>query len=185
MTIKNLHANLSLAYNFFSKQYNIVNPFFEISPNGKLLTWKNYKSKESFYNYEEYFHWVNENLQYSIAISETAFIQVFFEEEDGVISKGSLSFLPYPDLLMVPFRFDMDTKNCKDYYHNSYHINFGYRSDDVRFSLNRFPFPTEFIKFCLFLNGNSEFTHFNKKKFFNDLTAIGELYSHLFDFEIA
>lgn len=182
--VKNLHANLLLAYNHYSKKYSISNPLFCLSPNGKILTWLNYTSREYFYTYEEYYQWVNENLQYSLALSENVLVQIFYEEKDNKIIRGSLCFLPHPDLLMSYFRFDMDVEKCKNYYHNTYHINFGYRSDDVRYSLNRFPYPSEFIKFCLFLMGNEEFNRFSKKKFFNDLNSVGESYSHLFDFII-
>lgn len=185
MTIENLYQNLRHTYNLYSNKYIIANPLFEMSPNRKILTWRNYQSRESFYYYEDYFQWVTDNLQYSIAIDDRALVQIFFEENGGKIIRGSLSFLPQPDLLMPPFRFDLDTKNNKSYYHNSYHINFGYRSDDIRFTLNKFPYPSEFLKFCLFLNGCSEFSCFSKRKFFKDLSSLGESYSHVFDFNVA
>jgi len=93
-------------------------------------------------------------------------------------------FIPNPELFMPYFRFDMDLDRGEDYYHNSNHINFGYNCDNVRFSLNRLPYPVEFVKFCLFLMGNSEFKNFNRSNFFTDLNRVGEAYSHLFDFSV-
>ncbi len=181
MNIKTLHSNFLFTYNQYFEQYSLTNPLFCISPNKKKLTWLNYRSKESFYTYEEYYNWVNNNLQYSIAISDKALIQIFFEGDGKKILKSSLAFLPNPNILMSYFRFDMDLLSCKNYYHNSYHINFGYRTDDVRYSLNKFPYPSEFIKFSLFLIGKDEFLFFKKDHFFSDLNSLGEKYSHFFD----
>jgi hypothetical protein len=184
MNVNALFQNTHMIYNCLAERYNITNPFFILSPSKRMLTWTNYLTKEKFYSYEEYYDWVSNNLQYSMSLSEVAFFQIFFEEKDGEIFRGSLSFLPRPDLLMTPFRFDLDLLNVKSYYHNSYHVNFGYRSDDFRFTVNKFPFPSEFVKFCLFLNGSEEFNSFNRKKFFKSLGLIREDYSHSFDFEV-
>jgi len=184
ITVRNLYNNLRLSYNVFSKTFDIANPLFQITNDEQILSWHKYLPKESFNTYEEYFEWVNSNLQYSLAISDVGFIQIFYKSENDKIVKASLAFLPNPNMMMSFFRFDLDSINCKDYYHNTYHINFGYRSDDIRYTLNRFPYPSEFIKFILFLLGKFEFKSYNKKKFFIDLDSIPELYSHRFDFKI-
>ncbi|HLO59212.1 MAG TPA: hypothetical protein VK179_10750 [Bacteroidales bacterium] len=177
---KTLYSNLERIYNANFRKYDLQNPFFCLKNNE--LTWHSYVPKESFYTYDEYFKWVINNNQYSLAVSGKALIQVYFREENRIITKGTLAFLPEPDSFMTYFRFDMDTINPAPYYHNTYHIHFGYRSDDIRFSLYKFPYPSEFIKFTLFLLGNSEFTSHNNERFFSDLATIGESFSHKFEF---
>lgn len=179
-TVKKLYIDLKQFYNCSYLKYNLQNPLFCI--NGNHLTWNNYLPKESFYTYEEYFDWVVNNNQYSLVILDNLLLQIFYEEKNAKIVKGSLTFLPNPDSMMSYFRFDMDTQKAKDFYHNSYHINFGYNSDDVRFTLFKFPYPSEFIKFALFLSGRSEFTKHSQSKYFTDLRAIGESFSHFLDF---
>ncbi len=183
-TIRALHHNLDIFYKSNFEKWSMSNPLYAISPDKKTLTWYNYQTKQSFYSYEEYYAWVADNLQYSIALGENILLQIFYQELENGVSKGSLSFLPHPDLLMTYMRFDMDKNNWKHYYHNSFHIHFGYRSEELRFSLNRFPHPSEFIRFCLFLMGNDEFENFNRNRFFNDLTTFGERHSHIFDFTL-
>lgn len=182
-TAQNLYMNALTCYNVYAERYSLTNPLFHLSNDKKTMSWYNYKPKEHFYTYEEYYQWANDNLQYSIAISNKALIQLFYYEKDSNITKASLSFLPNPDELMSYFRFDLDCENHEDYHHNSSHINFGYRADNIRYSLNKFPYPSEFIKFCLFVAGNHELTNFNGRKFLADLDTRGELYCHLFDFD--
>lgn len=182
--IPTLFQDLNVFYLSNNKKYLITNPFFSIAKDGSSLTWFNYQPREKFYFYEDYYEWVSNNLQYSLAIDDKVLIQIFFHETGDKIVQGSLGFLPRPDLYFPYFRFDMDLLNSKDYYHNSYHVNFGYRSDDVRFSLHRFPHPSEFLRFVLFLMGREEFNRYNRNRFFDDLTKFDEKYSHLFDFSI-
>jgi hypothetical protein len=182
ISVKNLYNNLLTFYNECHEKYDLQNPFFCLNSLGNVLTWTSYQSKASFYTYEEYFKWVVDNNQYSLAIGERILIQVYFEQSKTAITKASMSFLPSPDILMGYFRLDMDRNKPVDYYHNSYHINFGYNTDDVRFTLQKFPYPSEFIKFSLFLAGQSDFKIHNKKKFFPDLSSFGESFSHCFDF---
>lgn len=183
ITVKNLYNNLLTTYNLYYSKYDLQNPLFCMKGNN-VLTWHSYLSKEYFHSYEEYYNWVVSNSQYSMAIGENVLVQLYYEEHKGEIYKASLTFLPSPDSLMCYFRFDMDTVNVANYYHNSYHINFGYNSDDIRFTLTRFPYPSEFIKFILFLCGNSEFTTHSTGHFFLDLSTKGELFTHFFDFII-
>lgn len=183
--INSLFQDLKIFYISNNEKFSLTNPLFTQKNNSEILTWYNYKSKQSFYTYDEYYLWVINNLQYSVVIDDKVLVQIYYVQKGKDITKASLSFLPHPDLLMSYFRFDMDTENNKDYYHNSYHINFGYRSDDVRFTLNRFPYPSEFLRFVLFLMGYDEFKTFNRKRFFDDLNSIGDQYSHNFDFTIA
>lgn len=184
ITAKALHHNLDIFYKTNFSKLEIRNPFYQLTSDSKTLTWYNYQVKQFFYSYEEYYAWVSDHLQYSLAFGDHGLIQIFYQEFKTGVQKGSLGFLPHPDLLMTYFRFDMDTHACSDYYHNSFHINFGYRSDDLRFSLNRFPFTSEFLRFCAFLTGNVEFSDFNRKRFFGDLGTMGEKYSHLFEFNV-
>lgn len=182
--INALFQDLNIFYISNNEKFSITNPLYTQANNSEILTWYNYQTKQYFYTYDEYYAWVVNNLQYSLVIDNKVLIQMYYVQKEKSITQASLSFLPHPDLLMSYFRFDMDTNSCKDYYHNSYHVNFGYRSDDIRFSLNRFPHPSEFLRFVLFLLGHEEFKAFNRKRFFNDLNSLGEQYSHNFDFTL-
>lgn len=184
ITVENLHANLKTTYNANFRKYSLSNPFFTLSANKNVLSWNNYLPKQRLLDYELYYDWINENLQYSLGIHKKAVIQIYFEQTKHGVNKSSLTFLPHPDLEMPYFRFDMDSLKWKDYYHNSYHIHFGFNCDNIRFSLHRFPHPSEFIKFCLFLLGDTSITALKRNNFFADLSTIGEKFSHFFDFKL-
>lgn len=182
MKVQDLYTDIQKYYNLNYRDSQLINPRFIINDN--KLTWASYKTKENKETYEEYFQWVLDNSQFSLQINDEALIQIFYEEDikSKEVFRGSLSFLPRPDYLMSYFRFDFDRNAKIDYSHNSYHINFGYRSDDLRFSLKKFPYPSEFMNMVLFFLNKKEIKSFDKGNFYADLDSIGELYNHSFDF---
>ena len=138
MELNTVYANIEQIYN---SNRELMNPRFCKNARNQI-TWINHISNEKFDSYEEYYFWVNENLQYSFLLNEDAFVQFFFEGEKFgkkiEVYKGSMAYLPSPYTYSEYFRFDMDLKNEKDYNHVSYHAHFGYRAKDVRFALYKY-----------------------------------------------
>lgn len=183
MNIRHLYTNLNQFYNLEYRDFHLLNPKYII--NGSKLTWSKYVPRENQETYEEYFQWVLDQGQFSLQIGDFAVIQIFFEEDmNHEVYRGSLSFLPEPTYLYSYFRFDFDSLANINYTHNSYHVNFGYKSDDLRFSLKRFPYPSEFIKFALFLTAKKEIASFPGTNFFTDLDSMKEDYNHCIDFRL-
>jgi hypothetical protein len=185
--IESVYSNLLTFYNVNNNEYKFLNPRME-----KLcdcISWKNYKGNEKFENYDEYYQWALDNVQYSFMFSDESMIQVYFEgvrkKKKFVITKGSMSYLPMPKKYSEYFRFDLDYDREEDYVHTSYHIHFGYRSKDIRFSLMRFPYPSEFIKMILFLDYDKEVNYYNRSMFMEDLRERSIEYNHALDFVVS
>ena len=60
------------------------------------------------------------------------------------------------------------------------HIHFGYKNDDLRVSLHKYPLPSQFVAFLL--NSKEKVAVFDKDKFFPSLDDLKELYNHKFEF---
>lgn len=181
MEIKSVFNDLDTFYKAYSRQYKFMNPRYAKTYNS--LSWENHISNEKFDSYEEYYQWVIDKIQYSLLLGDESAVQIYFEgERKGKkyeIKKGSMAYLPNPKKYSEYFRFDLDYKNSEHYNHTAYHIHFGYKAKDVRFSLLSMPLPSEFIKFILFLDYNVEYEYFNDKNFLPDLDKLDNKYNHI------
>ncbi len=184
MELSRVYTNIEKIYHINRVKYGIMNPRF-CKNNLNQITWVNHVSNEKFESYEEYYLWVNENLQYSFSLNEDSFVQFFFEGEKVgkkiEVYKGSMAYLPNPYTYSEYFRFDMDLKNEKDYGHESYHVHFGYRAKDVRFALYKYPLPSEFMKLVEFLHYNISITGFVQNNFWETLSDRGIKFNHCLD----
>ena len=184
MELSTVYANIEQVYNIKREQYDLMNPRFCKNANNQI-TWLNHISNEKFDSYEEYYFWVNENLQYSFLLNEDSFVQFFFEGEKVgkkiEVYRGSMAYLPNPYTYSEYFRFDMDLKNEKDYKHVSYHVHFGYRAKDVRFALYKYPLPSEFLKLIQFLHYDISLTKFSQNKFWESLSDRNIAFNHCLD----
>lgn len=185
MELEKIYNNLFTFYNMNYRKYMLTDPRFYLN-DALQLTWYNHITNESFENYEQYYDWVFDNVQYSLKLDDDSLLQFFFEaEREGKknhAKKGSMAYLPNPRNYSEYFRFDVDLKREENYVHTSYHIHFGYRSKNVRFTLNRFPMPSEFVRFIFFLHYGEWVEEFNKNNFWETLEERNIKYNHALDF---
>lgn len=185
MELKEVYANIQYTYNMFASEYDMLNPRFWLNDRNQI-SWIGHMSNEKFETYEEYYFWALENVQYSFSFGDDSLVQLFFEGETKgkkiEVIKASMSFLPNPYTYSDYFRFDMDLKNEVDFEHASYHAHFGYRSKNVRFTIYKYPMPSEFVKLVRFLNYNTAIESFSESKFWEDLNERGIKFNHALDF---
>ena len=192
MLINELYNNLNIFYNQNWNKFRLINPLFIIDNSSNSLTWANYKSKESFDTYEEYFYWTLDNNQYSLMIDELGLVQIFYHFKNNSVNNSSLSYLPNPEITSEYFRFDLDERGINDFSHTFYHFQFSYPFNNFRIPIKSFPYPSEFLNYILFLLGLKELKNFNKNNSFEDLDSLqlknrlnenkGFLYNHCIDF---
>jgi hypothetical protein len=182
MLISKLHTNLKIAYSENSSKHEIINPFFVW--NGNTVSWNNYLGKNPHGNYEEYFQWVYDNNQFSFEVADFCVAQVYYEVKEEKIEKASLAFLPFPNLSHQYLRFDLDHEAARDFEHCSYHVHFGYPSNMVRLALFNYPWPSEFMKFVLFMIGKEQVQKFSSQNFFPSLDLLGNKHNHSLSLEI-
>ena len=186
MELNDIYINIQQMYNIYGRKYGLMNPRFIKNDNGQI-TWLIHISNEKFETYEEYYLWVNENLQYSFSLEDDSLIQIFFEgKRQGKkipVKKGSMAYLPSPYSYSEYFRFDVDLDNEKDYAHPTYHAHFGYRAKDVRFTLFKYPMPTEFLKLIQFLHHEVPIEQYAKEKFWETLADRNIKFNHCLDFK--
>lgn len=186
MEIKEVYANIQQTYNMFASKYNMMNPRFFLNDMNQI-SWLGYISNEKFETYEEYYFWVLDNVQYSFSFGDDSLVQFFFEGEAKgkkiEVIKASMAFLPNPYSYSDYFRFDMDLKNEVDFEHVSYHAHFGYRSKNVRFTIYKYPMPSEFVKLIRFLHYSTTIKSFSENKFWENLNERGIKYNHALDFK--
>ncbi|OPD59415.1 hypothetical protein [Bacillus anthracis] len=180
MDIQSLYYDLQTFYNANRRAHHFLNPRYEMNYN--TLTWEKHIPNEKFDTYHEYYDWAVNKIQYSFMLQDESIVQIFFEGEPKkkkfIVTKGSMAYLPRPDKYSEYFRFDVDYKSAQHFNHTAYHVHFGYRAKDVRFSLFHFPAPSEFIKFILSLDYNQPQQCFNAQNFFKDLDEINNNYNH-------
>lgn len=185
MELEKVYANLHTFYNIYYRKYTLTDPRFYMNELLQL-TWYDHLPNEAFENYEQYYDWVFDNVQYSLKLEDDSLLQFFFEAEregkKNKIKKGSMAYLPNPRSFSDYFRFDIDLKREENYAHTSYHIHFGYRSKDVRFALNKLPLPSEFIRLIFFLHYGEVLEEFNKDNFWETLEERNIKYNHILDF---
>lgn len=184
MDIQSLFYDLDTFYKANFKEHKLINPRYEMTFN--TLSWEKHISNEKFDFYPQYYEWAVNKIQYSFMLEDESIIQIYYEGErikkKYIVTKGSMAYLPRPDKYSEYFRFDVDYKKAQHFNHTAYHIHFGYRAKDVRFSLFHFPTPSEFIKFILFLDYQKTIASFKSKNFFDDLDTIKNEYNHILSF---
>ena len=186
MTIDKIFLDIQYFYNSFAIKYNITNPRFVKSDT--VISWSNHIPTERFITYEEYYHWVYNKSQYSFSLENDSLVQLYFEGKWGKekkkrvvkVSKASMAYLPNPASYSEYFRVDMDLDNAKNFCHNSYHVHFGYRNDELRISLYQYPLPSQFTIFLL--NSEEDIRAFSKDRFFPSLDYLKEQYNHKLEF---
>ncbi len=185
MELNHVYSNIMQMYNCHREDYGIMNPRF-IKNEHYQITWINYLGIERFETYEEYYFWAYENVQYSFSLQDDSLIQIFYKaEKQGkkeVVVEGSMAYLPSPYKYCDYFRFDIDTNNEESFRHTSYHAHFGYRSKDVRFTLVRYPMPSEFVKLVMNLCYGVHIGGFSSDKFWESLDDRGINYNHYINF---
>ena len=187
MELDTVYSNIEFLYNNHGQEYGIINPRFTKN-SANQITWHNHLSNEKFETYEEYYSWANENFQYSFGLQDDSLVQLYFEgKQEGrkiIVTKGSMAFLPNPYSYSEYYRFDIDTSEgtVKDYSHPTYHIHFGYRAKDVRFTLYIYPMPTEFLKLIEFLHFEKQIKKYSESKFWESLEERNVKFNHSLDF---
>jgi len=182
MLINKLETNLKIAFSENSMKHEVVNPFFIRS--GNTISWGNYLGKNPQQYYDSYFQWVYDNYQFSFEITDLCVAQLYYEFSEDKITKASLAFLPYPHLSHQYLRLDLDHEATRDFDHCSYHVHFGYPSNMVRLALFNFPWPSEFMKFILFMVGKEKIQKFLPQNFFPNLDDLGNKHNHSMSFEV-
>jgi hypothetical protein len=151
-------------YNDNFRIYHLANPYFYRNDNE--LSWRNHLSDPRNDDYEIEYEWIVNNLQYSLSINDSGLFQFFYCcTKDNVLEKANIMFLPNPDLSHQYIRFDFSPQDSKTYYHPEIHFHFGYPSNSMRISLDKIPFPSNFIRFIVHLIGIQEITNFDDRKF--------------------
>lgn len=185
MELSEIYSNIEQMYNIYGEKFGLMNPRF-IKNDNYQITWLHHISNEKFETYEEYYFWAYENVQYSFSLQDDSLVQFFFEGQKCgkriPINKGSMAYLPNPYSYSEYFRFDIDLDNEKDYDHPSYHAHFGYRAKDVRFTLYKYPMPTEFLKLIQFLHYGISIESYSKEKFWENLSDRKIKFNHYLDF---
>jgi hypothetical protein len=115
------------------------------------VTWCNRTPRTSYQDFGDYFRWVVDHVQYSLALDDGSCIQIFYQTRDEVLVKGSLAYLPSMDAReqgLRYLRFDCDTDGGRDLVHTAYHVHFDLDSG-MRISLLQFPSPSVFLDFIM------------------------------------
>ena len=158
---------------YYNSNYDfLLNYNISFKPN--ILSWGNYKNREIFDTYEEYFHWIINCRQYSFNLHDGSALQLYYEGDGNTLKKASLAFLPLCDDNLQYFRFDLDYEASRDYCHTCYHVHFGYKTEKMRLTLFHFPKPSQFIQFVKSFVYEIPVEKFKKDKFYPDLNKLAE-----------
>lgn len=178
-----MHSDLERFYHENFRNAGLTNPRF-ILEDRKRLSWADRKPWQAFNTYEEYFHWVLNENQYSLIVQESAFVQIYYEDTNNNEFISSLSFIPEPGLRLPYLRLDCDPSAARDFIHNSFHMHIGYDSQDYRLPLHKFPFPSEFMKVAIGILQGQDSGPLIVERMHHDLDLRGEKFRTFLDFRI-
>lgn len=176
--LNKLYNNAETYYNL--KLMSLYNK--KIIKKDNCLTWPNYLGKLAYTSYEEYYEFSLNNGQYSFLLVDDSMVQLYYECHNNIIKKANLAYLPSSNNGYTYFRFDLDINSKTNYYHNTYHIHFGFNSNNFRLSLYSFPYPSEFLNFINSLYKNFD-KNFSSDKLLKNLDELKEEYNHCFLFK--
>ena len=177
--ISELKADLDGYY--YTHGDTLGNPNYHVI--GNNILWNNYLPREPYQDYEHYYDWTFDNMQYSFMLGDDSLIQLAYTVSGNSLSNGCLAYIPHPvaceDNGLVYVRLDCDPQAHRDFVHTMYHAHIGSPDAKMRISLRQFPLPSQFLDFVLVTGYEHTYLGPGKKsKHIKDLDSLALRYAH-------